>query len=216
MIKRNFHRRRSDGDCSSRVKDSRKSVSDRKIAREFLFGIRLEFNFFSFGSVIARELIFSSFRPFEFITIIIIYKLSSSRSEFRATIRTLAGGKKRRFETRIANSRREETLSFLRNFSNLLPLFSARDTVEHDCSSPLPLAAWTRNYSRTDYGNGRGKTFFQYHRSFHESRGTRISVRNGGKKRPFTWNPFSKSLRFDSSCCKKQRKRRALYSFILE
>lgn len=72
MIKRNFHRRRSDGDCSSRVKDSRKSVSDRKIAREFLFGIRLEFNFFSFGSVIARELIFSSFRPFEFITIIII------------------------------------------------------------------------------------------------------------------------------------------------
>lgn len=72
MIKRNFHRRRSDGDCSSRVKDSRKSVSDRKIAREFLFGIRLEFNFFSFGSVIARELIFSFFRPFEFITIIII------------------------------------------------------------------------------------------------------------------------------------------------
>lgn len=144
------------------------------------------------------------------------YKLSLSRSEFRATIRTLAGGKKRRFETRIANSRREETLSFLRNFSNLLPLFSARDTVEHDCSSPpTRLAAWTRNYSRTDYGNGRGKTFFQYHRSFHESRGTRISVRNGGKKRPFTWNPFSKSLQFDSSCCKKQRKR-ALYSFILE
>lgn len=72
MIKRNFHRRRSDGDCSSRVKDSRKSVSDRKIAREFLFGIRLEFNFFSFGSVVARELIFSFFLPFEFITIIII------------------------------------------------------------------------------------------------------------------------------------------------
>lgn len=151
MIKRNFHRRRSDGDCSSRVKDSRKSVSDRKIAREFLFGIRLEFNFFSFGSVIARELIFSSFRPFEFITIIIIYKLSSSRSEFRATIRTLAGGKKRRFETRIANSRREETLSFLRNFSNLLPLFSARDTVEHDCSSPLPLA--TRGVDQKLFSN---------------------------------------------------------------
>lgn len=107
MIKRNFHRRRSDGDCSSRVKDSRKSVSDRKIAREFLFGIRLEFNFFSFGSVIARELIFSSFRPFEFITIIIIYKLSSSRSEFRATIRTLAGGEKEKIrdENRKLSSR---------------------------------------------------------------------------------------------------------------
>lgn len=215
MIKRNFHRRRSDGDCSSRVKDSRKSVSDRKIAREFLFGIRLEFNFFSFGSVIARELIFSSFRPFEFITIIII-NYHHREVNFARRFERWRG------EEREDSRRESQTLVARKRFPSyvifqtLLPLFSARDTVEHDCSSPPSrLAAWTRNYSRTDYGNGRGKTFFQYHRSFHESRGTRISVRNGGKKRPFTWNPFSKSLQFDSSCCKKQRKR-ALYSFILE
>lgn len=131
MIKRNFHRRRSDGDCSSRVKDSRKSVSDRKIAREFLFGIRLEFNFFSFGSVIARELIFSFFRPFEFITIIIINYHHREVNFARRFERWRGKKEKIRDENRKLSS-----LSFLRNFSNLLPLFSARDTVEHDCSSP--------------------------------------------------------------------------------
>lgn len=67
------------------------------------------------------------------------------------------------------------------------------------------LAARSRNYSRTDYGNGRGETFFQYHRSFHESRGTRMSVRNGEK------SGHSLGIHFPEStiqlCCKKQRKR---------
>lgn len=151
MIKRNFHRRRSDGDCSSRVKDSRKSVSDRKMAREFLFGIRLEFNFFSFGSVIARELIFSSFRPFEFITIIIIYKLSSSRSEFRATIRTLAGGGKRE------DSRREsQTLVARKRFPSYVIFQTCfrcflRETLSNTTVLPPSLA--TRGVDQKLFSN---------------------------------------------------------------
>lgn len=97
---------------------------------------------------------------------------------------------------------REETLSFLRNFSNLL---SSGCFLRETLLPNRRLAARIRNYSRTDYGNGRGETFFQYHRSFHESRGTRMSVRNGEK------SGHSLGIHFPEStiqlCCKKQRKR---------
>lgn len=150
MIKRNFHRRRSDGDCSSRVKDSRKSVSDRKIAREFLFGIRLEFNFFSFGSVIARELIFSSFRPFEFITIIIINYHHYREVNFARRFERWRGEKRedsrRESQTLVARKRFPSYVIFQTCFRCFL-----RETLSNT-TVPPPLA--TRGVDQKLFSNG--------------------------------------------------------------
>lgn len=150
MIKRNFHRRRSDGDCSSRVKDSRKSVSDRKIAREFLFGIRLEFNFFSFGSVIARELIFSSFRPFEFITIIII-NYHHREVNFARRFERWRGEKRedsrRESQTLVARKRFPSYVIFQTCFRCFL-----RETLSNTTVLPPPLA--TRGVDQKLFSNG--------------------------------------------------------------